>query len=327
MLNFLLLLISSSIGLVLFLRLAPAMKLIDAPTARGLHEAPTIVGGGIVPIAIMASFLALSGALPFATTIAAMMAGLAVVGLLDDRWSIPTADRLVCYLGAGLALPTMVVPPETMPLAVLLMLGVGVAWCINLVNFMDGADGLVVLQSLSVAVGLGLIATFAPEMGGSRGVLSSGLLSGLCVALFACFAPLLFFNWPPARLFMGDAGAVPLGFYLALLGLVALYIDPAFGWVWLVLMMPFLIDSGFTLCIRLLKGHAPHIAHRDHAYQRLTLRAGSSLPVILGLLAMQVAWQFPLAVTIVTAQVFPPLLVLLSAIPALIVVVYARLSA
>ena len=126
---------------------------------------------------------------------------------------------------------------------------------------------------------------------------------------------------------MGDAGAVPLGFYLALLGLVALCIDHTLGWVWLVLMMPFLIDSGFTLCIRLLKGHAPHIAHRDHAYQRLTLRAGSSLPVILGLLAMQVAWQFPLSVTIVTAQVFPPLLVLLSAIPALIVVVYARLSA
>ena len=327
MLTFLVLLISSLIGLMLFLRLAPAMKLIDAPTTRGLHEVPTVVGGGIVPIAIMAAFLALSGALPFATTIAAMMAGLAVVGLLDDRWSIPTLIRLVCYLSAGLALPTMVVPPETMPLAVLLMLGGGVAWCINLVNFMDGADGLVVLQTLSVAVGLGLIATFAPEMGGSRGVLSSGLLSGLCAALFACFAPLLFFNWPPARLFMGDAGAVPLGFYLALLGLVALYIDNTLGWVWLVLMMPFLIDSGFTLCIRLLNGYAPHIAHRDHAYQRLTFRAGSSLPVILGLLAMQVAWQFPLAVTIVTTQVFPPLLVLLSAIPALIVVVYARLSA
>jgi len=327
MLNFLVLLSSSLIGLMLYLRLAPAMKLIDAPTARGLHETPTIVGGGIVPIAIMAASLALSGALPFATIIAAMMAGLAVVGLLDDRWSIPTFIRLVCYLGAGLALPTMVVPPETVPLAVLLVAGVGVAWCINLVNFMDGADGLVVLQTLSVAVGLGLIATFAPEMGGSSGVLSPRLLSGLCAALFACFAPLLFFNWPPARLFMGDAGAVPLGFYLALLGLVALCIDHSLGWVWLVLMMPFLIDSGCTLCIRLLKGHAPHIGHRDHAYQRLTLRAGSPLPIILGLLAMQVVWQFPLAVTIVTAQVFPPLLVLLSAIPALIAVVYARLRA
>ena len=194
MLNFLVLLISSLIGLMLFLRLAPAMKLIDAPTARGLHEAPTIVGGGIIPIAVMAAFLALSDALPFATTISVMMAGLAVVGLLDDRWSIPTPIRLVCYLGAGLTLPTMVVPPETMPLAVLLMVGVGVAWCINLVNFMDGADGLVVLQTLSVAVGLGLIATFAPEMSGSSGAFSPGLLSGLCTALCACFASLVFFN-------------------------------------------------------------------------------------------------------------------------------------
>ena len=327
MLSFVALLLGSLIGLLLYLRAAPAMKLIDEPTSRGLHERPTIVGAGVVPIAMLVFFVMLCSALPSAMPIAAIMAGLAVVGLLDDRWAIPALARLVCYLGAGMTLPMLVVPPETISLASLLIFGVGVAWCINLVNFMDGADGLVMVQTLSVAAGLGLIAAFTPGMSGDGTVLGPGLLSGLCAALFVCFAPLLLFNWPPARLFMGDAGAIPLGFFLALLGLVALCIDDALGLVWLVLMMPFLIDSGFTLCIRLFKRHAPHIAHRDHAYQRLTLRAGSSLPVILGLLAMQVAWQFPLAVTIVTAQVFPMLLVLLSAIPALIVVVYARLSA
>ena len=327
MLSFAALLFGSLIGLLLYLRAAPAMKLIDEPTSRGLHERPTIVGAGVVPVAMLGFFVALCSALPSAMPIAAIMAGLAAVGLLDDRWSIPALARLVCYLGAGMTLPMLVVPPETLSLPSLLIVGVGVAWCINLVNFMDGADGLVTVQTLSVAAGLGLIAAFAPGMSEDSTVLGTGLLSGLCAALFACFAPLLLFNWPPARLFMGDAGAIPLGFFLALLGLVALCIDYALALVWLVLMMPFLIDSGFTLCIRLLERHAPHSAHRDHAYQRLTLRAGSSLPVILGLLAMQVAWQFPLAVTIVTAQVFPMLLVLLSAIPALLVVVYARLSA
>ena len=187
----------------------------------------------------------------------------------------------------------------------------------NALNFIDGINGLASGKTMIVASAIWMFSMSYSEPG----------LAVLSLAIFTSTLGLFMLNYPQGRIFMGDAGAVPLGFYLALLGLVALCIDHTLGWVWLVLMMPFLIDSGFTLCIRLLKGHAPHIAHRDHAYQRLTLRAGSSLPVILGLLAMQVAWQFPLAVTIVTAQVFPPLLVLLSAIPALIAVVYARLSA
>ena len=139
--------------------------------------------------------------------------------------------------------------------------------------------------------------------------------------------PLLWFNWPPAKLFMGDAGAIPLGFVLALMGLMAFLTDPSVGLAWLILMMPFLVDTGFTLCIRVLSGEPPHIAHRDHAYQRLSAQLGSALPVTLGLLGMQVIWLFPLAVTAINSAVLPPLLVLLSAIPAVAAVVYARLRA
>jgi Fuc2NAc and GlcNAc transferase len=126
---------------------------------------------------------------------------------------------------------------------------------------------------------------------------------------------------------MGDAGAIPLGFVLALIGLMAFLTDLSVGLAWLILMMPFLVDSGFTLCIRVLLGEPPHIAHRDHAYQRLIGQVGSPLPITLGLLGMQVIWQFPLAVTAVNSTVFPPLLVLLSAIPSVAAVVYARLRA
>ena len=93
---------------------------------------------------------------------------------------------------------------------------------------------------------------------------------------------------------------MPLGFFIALLGLLAVTLDTVMGWVWLVLMMPFLIDTSVTLCLRVAAGHAPHVAHRDHAYQRLALRAGHPLPVTLGLLALQAVWQFPLAVTVST---------------------------
>jgi Fuc2NAc and GlcNAc transferase len=124
---------------------------------------------------------------------------------------------------------------------------------------------------------------------------------------------------------MGDAGAIPLGFVLALMGLMAFLTDLSVGLAWLILMMPFLIDTGLTLGIRILLGEPPHIAHRDHAYQRLTTQVGSPMPITLGLLGMQVIWQFPLAVTVVNSTVFPPLLVLLSAIPSVAAVVYARL--
>ena len=123
---------------------------------------------------------------------------------------------------------------------------------------------------------------------------------------------------------MGDAGAVPLGFFLALLGMLATDAHVSLGYVWLILMMPLLVDTGMTLLIRLSSGHLPHIAHCDHAYQRLASRAGSSLPVVMGLLAMHVLWLFPLAITAVTTELLPALLVFLSAIPSLILVVYTR---
>ena len=184
---------------------------------------------------------------------------------------------------------------------------------------MDGADGLATAQLLCVSVGLGLMAHF--------GLSDNPGWVEWCAWAATCGLPLLWLNWPPAKLFMGDAGAIPLGFFLAVLGLVAFDQSMLLGWAWVVLMMPFFLDASITLLIRLALGQAPHVAHRDHAYQRLTLMVGSPLPVTLGLLAMQVVWQYPLAILIINDQRSLPLLVLLSTIPAFSVVVYARLRA
>ena len=308
--------VMSSVGLWIFLRVAPRLGLIDYPNERSLHGSPTVVSGGVVPMTLLALSVASISELPSSKAVSVIMVGLAAIGLFDDRWGIPSGVRLICYLAAGIALPWMLFADVFTHVALLLVLGVGVAWCINLVNFMDGTDGFVTTQALCVATGLGLIAVF--------GSTKSADLSWLCALLFVCCAPMLWFNWPPAKLFMGDAGAIPLGFFLALLGLMAAATDPLVGVAWFILMMPFLVDTGMTLCIRALSGKPPHVAHRDHAYQRLTLLTGGPLTVTLGLLAMQVVWQFPLAVTAVNGGVFPALLVLLSAIPSTAAVVYAR---
>ena len=308
-----------SLGLWAFVHVAPHWGLVDQPSSRSLHTTPTVVSGGIAPMLVLAAGLYTTMDFPGTQAVALMTLVLTAIGLLDDRRGLPSGVRFLCYLATGLLLCWLLLPAGSASITLLVMAGVAVAWCINLVNFMDGADGLAATQALCVAMGMGLIATF--------GTVPNAQLAWLSAMLFACWAPLLWFNWPPARLFMGDAGAIPLGFVLALMGLMALLTDLSMGLAWLILMMPFLVDTGFTLCIRILAGEPPHIAHREHAYQRLIAQVGSPLPITLGLLGMQVIWQFPLAVTVVNSTVFPSLLVLLSAIPSVAAVVYARLRA
>ena len=308
----------STLGLLLYLWLAPKLKLVDEPNDRSLHRAPTAVGAGAVPMLLLAWVISLTSAVPHPNVIASLLLGLVLIGLWDDWQGVSSSLRLICYVAVGLILSVLLHAGAGVQWWSIVITGLAVAWCINLVNFMDGVDGLVTVHVLCTAVGLGLIAVFHPSA-----VVSQDLLM-LCAALVACFAPLLWLNWPPARVFMGDAGAVPLGFFLAVLGMLALDAHASLGYVWLILMMPLLVDTGITLLIRLSTGHAPHVAHRDHTYQRLALRAGSPMPVSLGLLAMHIVWLFPLAVTAATTALFPLLLVLLSAIPSVFLVVYAR---
>lgn len=308
-----------SLGLWGFVRVAPNWGLVDQPNSRSLHTKPTVVSGGIAPILVLAAALYITMNFAGAQEVATVTFVLTAIGLLDDRRGLPSGLRFLCYLGAGLVLCWLLLPAGSVSIFVLGLGGVAVAWCINLVNFMDGADGLVSTQALCVALGMGLIATF--------GAFPNAQLAWLSAMLFACWAPLLWFNWPPAKLFMGDAGAIPLGFVLALMGLMAFLTDHSVGFAWLILMMPFLVDTGLTLCIRVFTGESPHVAHRDHAYQCLSVQMGSSLPITLGLLGMQVIWQFPLAVMAANSAVSPPLLVLLSTIPSVTTVVYARLRA
>ena len=313
------LLVASTLGLLLYLKVAPYWGLVDHPTDRGLHAEATVVGAGVVPVSLLAALVALGPPVDGAQIVAVFLALLTVIGLIDDRWGLASSLRLLCYVAVGLLTPWLMFQESPMSGVALIAAGMGVAWCINLFNFMDGADGLATAQLLCVSVGLGLMAHF--------GFSDHPGWVEWCAWAAMCGLPLLWLNWPPAKLFMGDAGAIPLGFFLAVLGLVAFDQSRLLGWAWVVLMMPFFLDASITLLIRLALGQAPHVAHRDHAYQRLTLMVGSPLPVTLGLLAMQVIWQYPLAILIINGQRSLTLLVLLSTIPALTVVVYARLRA
>ena len=308
----------SAMLLVGFQRLAPRLGFMSAPNDRSAHKVPTAVGGGIcfalatlVGLYWAGSNVGLDGRLITTLQLGGLL--VASVGLVDDRFNLGSWSRLTIYLLASLVLALQVW--EVAPVIYLLLCVVAITWVINLVNFMDGIDGLVVTQALSVAMGMVFIAAFLPH---------TGPLIVLNLTLAAALLPFLWLNWPPASVFMGDSGSVFLGFYLSAMGIMAYRLEVALGAVWLILMMPFFVDATATLLARLYRGLPPHQAHSEHAYQRLTRSVDSPLPINLGLLAIHGIWQFPCALWAVYSTyslLFP---VIFSAIPSILLVVYSR---
>jgi len=232
-----------------------ARMALDQPNERSLHERPVPRTGGIALLAGAAASLAFGATalwLPLA-----LAAALAVLSFADDLRGLPTALRLASHLAAAGIIVWYLMSPMQ-PLA-LVILALAVAWITNLYNFMDGSDGLAGGMAL---IGFGAYAAAAALAGHAP-------LAALSVALAAAAGAFLLLNFPPARIFLGDAGAVPLGFLAASLGLVGWRDDLWPLWFPLVVFAPFIGDATLTLLRRLARGERVWHAHREHYYQRL----------------------------------------------------------
>lgn len=106
----------------------------------------------------------------------------------------------------------------------------------------------------------------------------------------------LYWNFPPARIFMGDAGSGFLGLILGALSLAAAWQDANLLWVWLILLGVFIVDATFTLSRRLMRGDKVYEAHRSHAYQFASRKVGGHLPVTLSVLVINLFWLTPIAI-------------------------------
>ena len=184
----------------------------------------------------------------------------AVVSAFDDAESLPVASRLGTHLVAA-ALAVIVAGPPAGGIAMALVAILGIAWIANLYNFMDGADGL---AGGMTVIGFATFAIAAAQAGDPGVALLAGALSAAALAFLA-------FNFPPASLFMGDAGSVPLGFLAGAVGWhgVARGLWPA--WFPVLVFSPFVVDATVTLVRRLLAREPVWKAHRSHYYQRLIL--------------------------------------------------------
>jgi Fuc2NAc and GlcNAc transferase len=157
-------------------------------------------------------------------------------------------------------------------------------WAINLFNFMDGIDGIAASEAIFIALA-------AAVLEASLGVRSGVSLAAL---VFACAcAGFLYWNWPPARIFLGDVGSGFLGFVIVVLAVAATRDNPVALWVWLMLGGAFFVDATVTLVRRTARGEAVHEAHRSHAYQALARRFQSHRTVTLTIAAVNVLWLLP----------------------------------
>ncbi|WP_129563281.1 MraY family glycosyltransferase [Paraburkholderia dokdonensis] len=233
----------------------------DVPNHRSLHvkPIPRVGGWGIVPVGLAVLLWHASQM----WLIAATTAALALVSQIDDRRDLPARIRFVAHFAAVVVL--VVVWPAAAPWWLLAGIGFLMLWLINLYNFMDGSDGLAGGMAL---FGFGAYAAAAltgdhpsPEL-----ALSGAAIAGAALGF-------LLLNFYPAKLFLGDAGSITLGFLAGALGY--------WGWrggVWplwfpAAVFSPFIADASVTLLRRLLRGEKFWQAHREHYYQRM-VRSG-----------------------------------------------------
>lgn len=228
----------------------------DRPNARSLHAVPTprIGGLGLVAGIVAASvFLADDGLWP--PLLGAFF--LAVVSWLDDLRGLPVTIRFLAHFVAAAGCLLALGVSGWMLIAATL----ATVWMTNLYNFMDGADGL---AGGMAAIGFGALALEA-WLAGAPG------LATLCASIAAAALAFLRFNFPPSRLFMGDAGSIPLGFLAATIGFSGVR-QGVWSWTFpLLVFSPFIADASVTLVRRALRGEKIWHAHRSHYYQRVVL--------------------------------------------------------
>ncbi|WIE48888.1 glycosyltransferase family 4 protein [Pseudomonas sp. GM17] len=300
-------------------RYALAKSLMDIPNERSSHSIPTPRGGGVaivIAFVLALPILTSLNLLSFAALYGLLGSGLlvAVIGFADDHGHIVAKWRLLGhFIAAAWALFWLNGLPPMSIFGGILDLGwfgnvlalVYLVWMLNLYNFMDGIDGLAGVEAISACLGICLVYW----LGGVAELIWMPLILAASVAGFLCW------NFPPARIFMGDAGSGFLGFLLGGLALQAAWVVPELFWSWMILLGVFIVDATWTLIRRFARGDKVFQAHRSHAYQYASRRFASHKVVTFGVAAINLVWLAPLAVLVAKGGLYGVEGVLLAYLP------------
>ncbi|HSH52288.1 MAG TPA: glycosyltransferase family 4 protein [Bacteroidales bacterium] len=261
-------------------RLANRLNVVDIPNERSSHIIPTPRGGGLaivitwyLGISVFYYFNLIENQLYFSLLCGAL---LAVISLVDDVVNLPPFFRLISQFITVLAAFIFLKGLEPVQLAgfeigynyiLYPVTIIGMVWFINLYNFLDGIDGYVSIEAILVSVILFIF---------------SG--NSILLVLIACVLGFLIWNWPKAKIFMGDVGSTQLGFILVVLG-IYFHNQQKFSILqWLILTSPFWFDATLTLFRRWRNKEKLSQAHKKHAYQRIVQSGYSHLKTDLWLI-------------------------------------------
>jgi UDP-N-acetylmuramyl pentapeptide phosphotransferase/UDP-N-acetylglucosamine-1-phosphate transferase len=262
------------------IRYARRRNLVDQPGQRRSHRVPTPRGGGIgivaATLAIFAveMFLLPREALPDLAACTLAVALVAAVGWVDDHGGLAARWRLLAhFVAAGLILfalsfqPASIVPGVHggIVAAIVFAVWIGLVWSINLHNFMDGIDGILAFQALFVLVAFAVLSAHA----------GAAIDAWHLAALGAAVAAFIPFNFPSARVFMGDVGSGVIGLLIGLSALRLLAVEEIAASSGLIACSGFVIDATCNLLSRMWRGRRWYSAHREHLYQWM-VRAGMS---------------------------------------------------
>lgn len=288
------------VGIKIFLGWLNKKEIFDIPNERSSHQNPTPVGGGIVialaSLTLFSVYLFYSGEkIYWGYFIGSLI--IALVSWLDDLRSVPVPARFLCHsIAAGLAIYSFGIDENLyLPLFGNYNFGIftyliwflWIVWIINAYNFMDGIDGIAGVQAFLASFFWFVVSVYS----GSNAVAIFSLV------LAASNLAFLFFNWQPAKIFMGDVGSAFLGYTFAVLPLfimsekksdASLSFLPIFGvlFVWL-----FFFDTARTFFIRLIKGERFWQAHRRHIYQQFIIKGYShqTVTILYGVITLLIS--------------------------------------
>lgn len=306
-------------------RYALKKKILDVPNPRSSHTVPIPRGGGLaIVITSLAGLSVLLAAEMLTPSVfyAFLCAGglVALIGFIDDHHHIAARWRLlVHFAAAALVLVWLGGVPPVSAFGVTVHPGwlgntvavICLVWLLNLYNFMDGIDGIAASEAVFVA-GTGLL--FAS-------LASHTQLQWIAILVIASTLGFLFWNWPPARIFMGDVGSGFLGIVLGIYAWWSVSEDVTSIWVWLIVFGVFLVDATITLVRRFLRGLTWYEAHRSHAYQHAARRWGH-LRVTAGVFLINIFWLLPIACL---THIFPfwgPALMFMALAPLVVLVLW-----
>jgi UDP-N-acetylmuramyl pentapeptide phosphotransferase/UDP-N-acetylglucosamine-1-phosphate transferase len=270
-----------------FIIIANHCKLLDVPKHRSSHNYPIPRGGGIV-IAILAEMSAvvlyhfhyLSGRLCLIVSCASMVA---MIGFIDDVFEVKIHSRLCVQLILSIIAVLLIVPVDfynityynLKNLMILTCLILFLVWSTNLFNFMDGTDGFAAIEAIFVLFSGGLLLSQYNVFFGNYLLFVASIVLGF-----------LYFNFPPAKVFMGDVGSYFLGFLIGSIILVSYYFYQVPLLFWFIIYAVFCFDSTVTLLNRYFQGETWYLPHRQHAYQRLQNLGWQHKDILIGLIIL-----------------------------------------